>query len=166
MTEKIAIYPGSFDPVTNGHLDIIKRAANLFDTLVVAVGNNGSKNALFSPEERLELLRQSCADLGLTNIEFKCFQGLLHHEVRKLGAVAVVRGLRAVSDFEWEFQMALMNRELDEQCETVFLMPSPKYSFVSSTMIKEIAKLDGKVKPFVPEFIAQILRERLAEDRP
>ena len=160
MNKRVAIYPGSFDPLTNGHLDVINRAARLFDEIIVAVGDNGSKSSLFTAEERVKHITKATKDLP--NVRALHFSGLLHRQVRKLGCVAVIRGLRAVSDFEWEFQMALMNRELDEQCETLFLMPSPKYSFVSSTMIKEIANLDGKVKAFVPEFIACELRERLA----
>lgn len=159
MTERVAIYPGSFDPLTNGHLDVIQRAARLFDRVIVAVANNGSKNALFSAEERVEFLTKACVDIE--NVEIDYFQGLLYEEVRKRGAVAIIRGLRAVSDFEWEFQMALMNRELDSKCETLFLMPSPKFSFVSSTMIKEIACLDGKVSAFVPDFVATELRRKL-----
>ena len=159
MQEKIAIYPGSFDPLTNGHLDVIKRAAKIFDKLVVMVANNQSKNSLFSIDERVTLLKESCLDI--TNVEVSHFKGLLHDEVTRQNAVAVIRGLRAVSDFEWELQMALMNRELDEDCETLFLMPSPKFSFVSSTMIKEIAKLDGDVSPFVPPIVEGELKRRL-----
>ncbi len=159
MTKKIAIYPGSFDPLTNGHLDVIKRAAKIFDKLVVTVANNPAKHALFTPQERMAHLKDACE--GLDNIEVSHFEGLLHDEVSKREAVAVIRGLRAVSDFEWELQMALMNRELDEDCETLFLMPSPKYSFVSSTMIKEIARLDGDISPFVPLVVEQELKKRL-----
>ncbi len=159
MSERIAIYPGSFDPITNGHLDVIQRAARLFDRVIVAVANNAAKNALFTAKERVEFLEKACADIE--NVEIDYFQGLLYEEVKKRNAVAIIRGLRAVSDFEWEFQMALMNRELDSECETLFLMPSPKFSFVSSTMIKEIASLDGKVKAFVPDFVASELRRRL-----
>jgi pantetheine-phosphate adenylyltransferase len=158
---KLAVYPGSFDPVTNGHLDVINRASKLFDTLVVAVAINAAKKPLFNAEERVQMIQRACGEMGLTNVRFEYFQGLLHEEVRKLNANAIIRGLRAVSDFEWEFQMALMNRELDESCETLFLMPSPKYSFVSSTMIKEVAMLDGEVSKFVPEFIAEELRSRI-----
>ncbi len=160
---KLAVYPGSFDPVTNGHLDVINRASKLFDTLVVAVAINAAKKPLFNAEERVALVKRACDEMGLTNVRVEYFQGLLHEEVRKLNANAIIRGLRAVSDFEWEFQMALMNRELDENCETLFLMPSPKYSFVSSTMIKEVAMLDGEVSKFVPEFIAEELRKRTSK---
>jgi pantetheine-phosphate adenylyltransferase len=157
--EKIAIYPGSFDPLTNGHLDVIQRAAKIFDKLVVMVAHNQAKNSLFTIEERVTLLEESCAEIE--NVEISHFQGLLHDEVTRQNAVAVIRGLRAVSDFEWELQMALMNRELDADCETLFLMPSPKFSFVSSTMIKEIAKLDGDVSPFVPPIVEGELKRRL-----
>lgn len=160
---KLAVYPGSFDPVTNGHLDVINRASKLFDTLVVAVAINAAKKPLFNAEERVQLVKRACDEMELTNVRVEYFQGLLHEEVRKLNANAIIRGLRAVSDFEWEFQMALMNRELDENCETLFLMPSPKYSFVSSTMIKEVAMLDGEVSKFVPEFIAEELRCRISK---
>jgi pantetheine-phosphate adenylyltransferase len=156
---KIALYPGSFDPVTNGHLDVIQRAAKLCDKLVVSVGCNAAKNSVFSVEERQAYLREGCSHLS--NVEVSSFSGLLVAEARHLNATAVVRGLRAVSDFEWEFQMALMNRELYPDCETIFLMPSPKYSFVSSTMIREIAQLGGDISAFVPECVAHQLKKRL-----
>lgn len=156
---KTALYPGSFDPVTSGHLDVIRRASRLFDRLIVAVGRNTNKQPIFSVAERTAHLEESCGDL--TNVEVTSFSGLLTQAVRDLGATAVVRGLRAVSDFEYEFQMALMNRELAPECETVFLMPSPEYSFVSSTMLREIARLGGDVSAFVPADIATCLRERI-----
>lgn len=156
---RIAMYPGSFDPITNGHLDVVKRATRLFDQVIVAVADNPKKKPLFTAQERVELLQEACTDFS--NVKVIYFSGLLHEAVRELGCVAVIRGLRAVSDFEWEFQMALMNRELDENCETLFLMPSPKYSFVSSTMIKEIAILNGDITSFVPPFIAERLHERI-----
>ncbi len=158
---KIAVYPGSFDPVTNGHLDVIRRAARLFDRLIVAVGRNRGKNPVFSVEERQVHLRQICQ--GLDNVRIAAFDGLLTDAVREFEAVAVVRGLRAVSDFEWEFQMALMNRELLPACETIFMMPSPEYSFVSSTMIREIARFGGDISPFVPDCVAAELVERLSD---
>ncbi len=157
---RIAIYPGSFDPVTNGHVDVVRRAARLFDELVVAIGRNITKEPIFSEEERLAQLSAVCA--GIPGVRIASYSGLLASEVRRLGALAVVRGLRAVSDFEWEFQMALMNRELDPRCETIFLMPSPEYSFVSSTMIRDIARLHGDVSPFVPPVIAEALRKKYA----
>jgi pantetheine-phosphate adenylyltransferase len=155
--ERTVLYPGTFDPVTNGHVDVIRRAARLFDRVIVAVGVNSGKAPVFTVAERLEHLRRVCA--GIHGVEVSSFSGLLTLAVRDLGAVAVIRGLRAVSDFEYEFQMALMNRELSSACETVFLMPSPAYSFVSSTMIREIARLGGDVSPFVPpEISAEVLR--------
>lgn len=156
-----AVYPGSFDPVTNGHLDVIRRAAALFERLIVAVGANPSKDPFFSVEERLEHLQQTCG--GIPNVEVASFSGLLTEAVDVFGAVAVVRGLRAVSDFEVEFQMALMNRELSPRCETVFLMPSPQHSYVSSTMIREIARLGGSVSAFVPAPIAEELERRIRQ---
>jgi pantetheine-phosphate adenylyltransferase len=157
---RTALYPGSFDPLTNGHLDVIQRAARLFDRLVVAVGQNTSKSPVFTVEERLADLRRACS--AMPGVEVTSFAGLLTAEVSRVGAVAVVRGLRAVSDFEFEFQMALMNREILPTCETVFLMPSPKHSYVSSTMIREIARLGGDITPFVPPEIAVALVRRLA----
>ncbi len=157
--ERTALYPGSFDPVTNGHLDVARRAARLFDRLIVAVGRNAAKEPVFTVEERMEHLKTVLGDVP--GIEIASFEGLLAHAVRAFGAVAVVRGLRAVSDFEWEFQMAMMNRELSETCETIFLMPSPKFSFVSSTMIREIARLRGDISPFVPPVVAAALHRRM-----
>lgn len=157
-----AIYPGSFDPVTNGHLDVINRARRLFDQLVVAVGENTGKQTAFSVQERLDHLH---ATVGATDgVHITSFPGLLTEAVRQFQVVAVVRGLRAVADFEWEFQMALMNRELAAECETIFLMPSPQYSYVSSTMIREIARLGGDVSAFVPSAVAEALKVRLSTD--
>ncbi len=156
---RTAVCPGSFDPVTNGHVDVIERASRLFDRLIVAVGRNTAKAPVFTVEERLEHLR--CTVGHLPGVEVTAFTGLLTDAVRQFGALAVIRGLRAVSDFEWEFQMALMNRELDPGCETVFLMPSARFSFVSSTMIREIARLRGDISAFVPEPVASALLERI-----
>jgi pantetheine-phosphate adenylyltransferase len=157
---KSAIFPGSFDPVTNGHLDVIKRAARLFDRIVVSVAINESKNSLFTMDERQLLLKEVCSNAGLKNIEVSSFEGLLVDAVKNFGASVVVRGLRALSDFEFEFQMALMNRELDEVCETIFLMPSPEYSFISSRMIKEIAKYGGDISAFVPPMVIDALKRK------
>jgi len=159
--KRIAVYPGSFDPVTNGHIDVIRRAARLFDELVVAVGRNTTKESVFTIEERVCQMERACKDIS--DVKVTEFSGLLTDAVRSMGAVAVVRGLRAVSDFEWEFQMALMNRELAPECETIFLMPSPEYSYISSTMIREIGRFDGEISSFVPEFIAAELVKRLKE---
>ena len=158
-----ALYPGTFDPLTNGHLDIIRRAVRLFDHVTVAVSEDQPKQHVFSVQQRLEHLHQTCGDVPTVSIV--SFPGLLNQAVRDFGAVAIVRGLRAVSDFEWEFQMALMNRELCAECETVFLMSSPRHSFVSSTMIREIARLNGSVAPFVPPRVAHDLHQAIHGDR-
>ena len=156
------LYPGSFDPVTNGHLDVAFRAARIFDRVVIAVASNSEKKPLFTFEERMELLRHACREHK--NIEISSFQGLLVDAVEEFNASAVIRGLRAVSDFEYEFQMALMNRTLNPHCETVFMMPSPEYSFVSSRMIKEIAARGGDISAFVPEFVANAIRSKKKEN--
>ena len=154
------IYPGSFDPITNGHLDVINRAATLFDEVVVAIAFNEQKRSLFSAEERVALIRDvSCT---LPNIRIVQFDGLLMNFARAQEATAVVRGLRAVSDFEFEFQMALMNRKLEPLIETIFLMPAEKYTYLSSRIVKEIARLGGDVSAFVPVSVAKALREKYA----
>jgi pantetheine-phosphate adenylyltransferase len=152
---KTVLYPGSFDPVTNGHFDVIKRAAALFDKVVVAAAVNGEKTPLFTFDERVQLLKEVCKDIP--NVEIVSFQGLLVNALAKFDACAVIRGLRAVSDFEYEFQMALMNRELNQKCETLFMMPSPDYSFVSSKLIKEIARCKGDISAFVPPCVADAI---------
>ena len=152
------LYPGSFDPVTNGHIDVALRASSIFDRVVIAVAANAEKSPLFSTEERMELLRDACRDIR--NIEISHFDGLLVNALAKFDASAVIRGLRAVSDFEYEFQMALMNRGLNEKCETLFMMPSPEYSYVSSRLIKEIAKCGGDVSSFVPPVVAQAMSRK------
>src|SRR6478735_86978 len=157
---RTAIYPGSFDPVTNGHLDVIDRASKLFDRVIVAVAHNESKIPMFTPEERLELVRQST--VGVPNLEFAHFDGLLVDYARNAGACAIVRGLRAISDFEFEFQMALMNRKLEPSLETFFLMPREEYSYVSSRLVKEVASLGGNVSVFVPALVAEALQARFA----
>jgi pantetheine-phosphate adenylyltransferase len=154
------IYPGSFDPITNGHLDVINRAATLFDEVIVAVAFNEQKQGLFEVEERLALIRD--VSPKLPNVRVAKFDGLLVNFARSEGATAVVRGLRAVSDFEFEFQMALMNRKLEPQIETIFLMPAEKYTYLSSRIVKEIARLGGDVAAFVPESVATALREKFA----
>ena len=155
-----AVCPGSFDPVTNGHLDVVTRAAALFDEVVVAVGVNASKSRLFTPEERIEMLRTACRDLP--NVSVDGFSGLLTDFCRERGAVAVVKGLRAASDFDYELQMAQMNATL-APVETVFLPTSPAYSFVASSLVKEVATLGGDVTGLVPAFVHTRLTERLAE---
>ena len=157
-SEKIAIYPGSFDPLTFGHLDVIERASKLFDKLIVLVAVNSSKQAHFTLNERREHITEICAHLD--NIEVHSIEGLLVDALNKYGACAVVRGLRSISDFEYEIHMAMMNRDLNPNCETVFLMPSPETSFVSSRMIREVAKLGGDINKFVPPVIAQALKEK------
>jgi pantetheine-phosphate adenylyltransferase len=159
--ERAVLYPGTFDPVTNGHLDVIRRAVRLFDRVIVAIGINSAKRAAFTVDERLDHLRRVCG--GIDGVEVTSFEGLLTQAVVDFEAVAVIRGLRAVSDFEYEFQMAMMNRELSSACETVFLMPSPGYSFVSSTMIREIARLGGDVRAFVPPEICEQVVGRFRE---
>lgn len=155
---KTVLYPGSFDPVTNGHLDVAFRAAKIFDKVVMAVAHNSEKKGLFSFEERMELLKHACREHK--NIEIASFNGLLANAVDQFEAAAVLRGLRAVSDFEYEFQMALMNRELNKNCETLFMMPSPEYSFVSSRLIKEIAICGGDIDTFVPKFVVEAIRRK------
>jgi pantetheine-phosphate adenylyltransferase len=154
-----AIYPGSFDPLTFGHLDVIQRARRLFDEVVVAVAFNESKQALFSIEERIEFIAKSAGKMEGVRVER--MDGLLVEFARSQGASAVVRGLRAVSDFEFEFQMALMNRKLEASVETIFLMPKEEYTYLSSRIVKEIARLGGSVDAFVPDYIAQALRTKL-----
>jgi len=157
---KKALFPGSFDPVTNGHLDVIERASKLFDLLIVAVAVNESKCSLFSIPQRKEFLKIACKECGIKNIEITNFSGLLVDAVKKMKVDVVVRGLRAFSDFEFEFQLALMNRELEKTCETIFLMPSPEYTFVSSRMVKEIAKFGGDISAFVPPAVKRALRKK------
>jgi len=153
---KTALFPGSFDPVTNGHLDVIKRACLLFDKIIVTVAINADKNALFDIDERKELLQEVCKDLP--TVEIASFEGLLIDAMKTFKTDAVIRGLRAISDFEYEFQMAMMNRTLSKDCETVFLMPDPEYSFLSSRMIKEIAMFNGDISHFVPSVVAEALK--------
>lgn len=159
--ERIAVYPGSFDPITNGHLDIIKRGANFFDKLIVLVAYNPKKVGLFTVEERLEMIRKAIG--GDSRIMVDSSTGLLVDYVNKAGAQAILRGLRAVSDFEYEFQMALMNRRLNRQIETVFLMTGYKWFFTSSALIKEAACHGGSVKGLVPEFVFRKLQEKYSK---
>jgi pantetheine-phosphate adenylyltransferase len=156
---KRAVCPGSFDPVTNGHLDIVQRAAALFDEVIVAVGVNKSKNRLFSPEERLAMLEQATA--GLPNVTVAGFTGLLTTFCQERGAQAIVKGLRAVSDYEYELQMAQMNASLT-QIETVFVPTSPEWSFLASSLVKEVAAFGGDVSRLVPDFVLGPLTEKLA----
>ena len=157
-TMRRAIYPGSFDPVTHGHLDVIQRAAKLFDEVIVAIAWNDQKSSVFTAAERVALIEGAVGDCE--NVRVSHFAGLLVNFAREQEAVAVVRGLRAVSDFEFEFQMALMNRKLDPTIETIFLMPAEKYTYLSSRIVKEIARLGGDVDAFVPPPVATALRAK------
>ena len=156
---RTVIYPGSFDPVTNGHLDVIQRAAKLFDRVIVAVAENDGKHPLFTLTERAALVRQAVRHLP--HVEADVFEGLLVEYCVRRKAEAIIRGLRAVSDFEFEFQLALMNRKLNEKVETIFMMPKDTYTFLSSRMVKEIARLGGDVSAFVPRHVQVALRKKL-----
>jgi len=158
MKGKIAVYPGSFDPITNGHIDVIKRALAFFDKVIVAVSAHSRKNLLFTTEERVNLIR----DVYNRNkrVEVDSFNGLLVDYLRDKGIKLIVRGLRAVSDFEYEFQMALANRKLDSSIETVFLMPGEEFFFISSSVVKEIASLKGDVSSMVPEVVYKALKKK------
>lgn len=160
---RTAIYPGSFDPLTNGHLDVLQRATKLFHRVIVAVAKNESKSPLFTSAERVALIKEGVTNLP--NVEVDAFEGLLVDYARKQKAQAIVRGLRAVSDFEFEFQMALMNRKLDENIETIFMMPKETYTFISSRIVKEIARLGGDISPFVPSHVEVALRKKLQPQR-
>src|SRR6185436_6634105 len=153
----LAVYPGSFDPLTNGHVDIIERGARLFDRIIVAILVNAEKAPMFTMAERVEIAR--AVFRNHPNVEVDTFDGLLVDYVGKRKANVIVRGLRAVSDFEYEFQMALMNRELASSSETVFMMPDAKYSYISSRLIKEVFSLGGKIHGLVPELVEEKLRE-------
>src|SRR4030095_16647748 len=156
----LAVYPGSFDPLTNGHVDIITRGARLFDRIVVAILVNAEKAPLFTMDERVEIAKAVFA--GLPNVEVDTFEGLLVDYVEKRRAQVIVRGLRAVSDFEYEFQMALMNRRLNGKIETVFMMPAEQYTYTSSRLIKEVFRLGGRVHGLVPELVERRLREKVS----
>jgi len=153
-----AIYPGSFDPITNGHLDVIERARKLFDEVVVAVTHNDEKQPLFSLNDRLDLLRETAGKID--NVRIAEFEGLLVEFAGNEEAGVVIRGLRAISDFEFEFQMALMNRKLDSEVATIFLMPKEEYTYLSSRIVKEIARLGGDVSGFVPACVARALSRK------
>jgi len=154
-----AIYPGTFDPVTYGHIDIIKRASHIFDELIVAVARGTEKPSLFSPEERVDMLKRSVG--RLRNVKIDSFSGLAVDYVKCKNINVIIRGLRMISDFEYEFQMALTNRKLNNKIETVFMMPSESYSYVSSRLIKEAASLGADLKAFIPSFVEKKLKEKV-----
>jgi pantetheine-phosphate adenylyltransferase len=159
--KRIAVYPGTFDPVTMGHMDIIQRASKQFDQLIVAVLNNISKNPLFSVEERIALLRQATEDMP--NVEVDSFRDLTANYVRQKGAQVIVRGIRSVTDFEYELQLASTNHKLNPEAETIFMMTNPKYSYLSSSMVKEIAHFNGNVIDLVSPEVEEALRRKINE---
>ena len=158
---KIALYPGTFDPVTNGHLDIIERASQLFDKVIVTVAVNSSKTPMFTTEEREAMIRSAIKEKKIRNITVDSFDGLLVGFARKKKATVLIRGLRAVSDFEYEFQMALMNRKQAPNITTVFLMPHERYTYLNSSIIREISRLQGDVKDLVPRSVQKALKKKL-----
>ena len=158
-TPRIAVYPGSFDPITNGHLDILKRSKYLFDKIIIGVNDNPSKEFLFTAKERVKLIRDVLKDCP--EIEVESFRGLLVHYAEKKGARFIIRGLRALSDFEREFQMDLMNRKLNSKIETIYLMTNQRYSYLSSSIIKEIIKLGGGTQDLIPDLVREKLLEKL-----
>lgn len=160
-----AICPGSFDPVTNGHLDIITRAAEIFDEVIVAVGNNPGKKTLFTIEERVALLKQAIADIGLKNVRVDHFNGLQVDYARAQKAQVIVKGLRALSDFEYEFQMALTNKKLAPELETMFMMTENKYAFLSSSLVKELVLFGGNPEGLIPPVVFAPLQAKMAEVR-
>ena len=159
------VYPGTFDPITNGHIDLVGRALQVFDEVVLAVSGDSTKKTLFSLEERQSMAERSLADFG-PKVRVTAFRGLLVDYVRSENSRAILRGLRAVSDFEFELQMALMNRKLNDNIETLFLMPRGAYTYLSSTLIKEIARLGGDVSSFVPPLVAKAMHVKYLEQKP
>lgn len=157
----VAVYPGSFDPPTNGHIDIISRASNIFSKVIVAITHNYNKKHLFCLEDRVEMMKQSVS--SMKNVEVQAFSGLLADYLQSINSFYVIRGLRALSDFEYEFQMALMNRKLNSKIETIFLMPDQEYTFLSSSMVKEIAALNGNFKKFVPKPVYKKMQIKISE---
>lgn len=155
---KIAIYPGSFDPITNGHIDVIERAAKIFDKIHVVIGINSKKNSLFTQDERLEMVQTSLAHIPAADVAFH--DGLIVDYAVSVGATAIIRGLRSVTDFEFELQIALMNRKMQSELQTVFLMPHEKYTYLSSSIIREIARYKQNVSEFVPKIVEQKLKEK------
>ena len=161
-TKRTAIYPGTFDPVTNGHISLMERACHLFDSLTIAVSNSAGKSAMFSFEERLEMVKQASAEKSMAcEVKVIGFKGLLAELAQREKAVAIIRGLRAVSDFEYEFQMALMNRKLARNVETVFLMPSLSWVYLSSTIVKDVARHGGNVEDLVPANVVKMFEQKI-----
>lgn len=158
---RIAVCPGSFDPITYGHLDIIERTSKVFDKVYISVLKNSSKKGLFTPEERVEMIEEVTSHLN--NVEVKQFYGLLVDFCNEVGAKAIVRGLRAVSDFEYEMQLTSMNRKLDSDIETIYMMTNNNYSFISSSIVKEVAKYGGKIEDVVPPHVANLLQEKFSD---
>ena len=155
---KTAVYPGTFDPITYGHIDIIERALNVFDKVIIAISVDSTKNPLFAVEERIKMISEAVKDIQ--RIEIDSFSGLLVDYAKKTNAIAIIRGLRAVSDFEYEFQMALMNRRLNETIETVFLMPNEKFTYLNSSIVREVVSLGGDISDFVPENVKNELKKK------
>ncbi len=164
MPRKIAVYPGSFDPITYGHLDIINRGLRIFDEVIVAVARNSAKNSLFGIEERVELIREVCADNSRVRVD--TFDGLLVDYVQSQGATVIIRGLRAISDFEYEFQIAQMNRSISQEVETLFMMTSVPYGYLSSSIVKEVSSLNGPVDALVPPLVKQALANKFSSKHP
>ena len=160
---KIALYPGTFDPITNGHLDVLERAMELFDRVIVTVARNSTKAPLFDDHERVAMIREIIKRNKYKNVTVESFDGLLVHFARKKKAVALIRGLRAISDFEYEFQMALMNRAQANKIFTVFLMPHEKYTYLNSSIVRELARLGGDFKDFVPPNVYAMLKEKVQQ---
>lgn len=163
MKKKIAVYPGTFDPVTNGHIDIVQRSCELFDSVSVIVAKNPSKSPLFTTDERLFFLRESLKHFE--NVDVNSFDGLIVDQAHSINATAIIRGMRAMSDFEYEFQMALMNRKLAEDITTVFLVPNEKYTYLNSSIIRHLAAFGSDVSEFVPKVVKDALREKYLKNK-
>lgn len=163
MKKITAIYPGTFDPVTNGHIDIIKRASGLFDKVIVTIAINSNKKPLFTKDERIDMLKKSLKSFKNVSVDY--FEGLIVNYAKKKNAKVLIRGLRAVSDFEYEFQMSLINRKLASDLTTIFLMPNEKYTYLNSSIVRELASLKGKIDDFIPVYVKQKLISKLKENK-